>query len=69
MSAPNSLESQVRAAAVRASGKRWCTSCFVHHDAETMTAFKGPRGGVIYRCPRWIEARKRHRMEIAACLT
>lgn len=60
------LDMQVRDAAVKVTGKRWCVSCFTFHDADTMVPFKGPRGGVIYRCQRWIEARRRHRE--AACI-
>jgi len=56
-----SIDKQVTAATVRITGKRWCSSCFTYHDASTMTPHRQVGGGVIYRCPRWLEARARHR--------
>jgi hypothetical protein len=61
MSNSTRLDRQVTQGAVAASGKRWCVSCFTFHPADIMVPFKQPNGSVIYRCPRWIEARRRHK--------
>jgi len=63
----NAIEQRARDAAVRTDGKRWCTGCGCYHQASAMKPFRGPNGGVIYRCQRWIEARERRRLELAAC--
>jgi len=63
----NAIEQRARDAAVQTDGKRWCTGCRCYHQASTMKPFRGPSGGVIYRCQTWIDARARRRLEHATC--